>query len=185
MTKEFRKEMEHLPTRDYFEWLCQIIKGYGGKNKKVVEVGAAWGISTRAILLQKNVGFLTTIDVDFSHRAYAEVADLKAIERWKFINDDSTMALKRLAANSVNIVYLDGDHSKDKTLDDCFAGWRLLRNGGWLILDDVYHYKNFDGQYGRGGHYGVTLAMVDFIKRQKAAAVVYPSHNGFAVVEKA
>jgi hypothetical protein len=60
---------------------------------------------------------------------------------FRLLEQRSEFALPRLAeqeAGTFDLVFLDGWHTFDHTLVDAFYATRLLRIGGYLVLDDAY-----------------------------------------------
>ena len=45
-----------------------------------------------------------------------------------------------------DLIYVDGDHSADQVKIDLNNSWNVLKNGGFLVLDDYmwWYYKNLE-----------------------------------------
>ena len=59
---------------------------------------------------------------------------------FKLIEKPSELALPELLSrgeSSIDLIFIDGWHTFDHTLLDCFYATRLLRVGGYLLIDDV------------------------------------------------
>jgi hypothetical protein len=58
------------------------------------------------------------------------------------IKSSSTPALYELAGRNAffDLVYIDGDHSRDQVMVDSILAWRCLRAGGIMIWDDYEAY---------------------------------------------
>ena len=43
-----------------------------------------------------------------------------------------------------DLIFVDGDHSSEQVKKDLYNSWKILNNGGYLILDDYlwWYYKN-------------------------------------------
>lgn len=53
------------------------------------------------------------------------------------IADFSQIALRKLPLDQqFDIIYIDGSHAKDDTLEDAVLSWRLLKEGGVMVFDD-------------------------------------------------
>jgi len=52
------------------------------------------------------------------------------------LKGDSSTLLGALEADSLDMVYLDGDHEYSGCKKDVIASWRLLKAGGWLMGHD-------------------------------------------------
>lgn len=95
------------------------------------------------------------------------------------IESDSTIAAERFADESLDFVFIDGDHSPEKVYADCAAWWPKIKRGGLLAGHDfdetgpqsaVVKFARErsvalygDGKYGREGYrcFGVVKPTVD------------------------
>lgn len=62
------------------------------------------------------------------------------MDYFEWIEELSEIALPRLLKEregDYDLVFVDGWHTMDHTLLDCFYGTRLLRTGGYLVVDDM------------------------------------------------
>ncbi len=113
---------------------------------KTLEVGCAFGISSLYICssLQGRPGASHTI-IDFCQTGDWDGVGILNLERagidfFNLIEDKSEFVLPQLvkqAEGTFDLVFVDGWHTFDHTLLDCFYATRLLRVGGYLVLDDV------------------------------------------------
>ncbi len=100
----------------------------------IVEVGTGAGVSGLYLLANGDVT-LTSIDVEREAQHAAREAFSKAgvrSGRTRLINGRSADLLPRLAANSYDLVFLDGDPLE--TPEDAEEALRLLRPGGILVV---------------------------------------------------
>jgi hypothetical protein len=71
---------------------------------------------------------------------YEEVLQRFAAERAKGVvevhREPSKQVLQRLADNSLDFVYIDGDHEYSAVHDDCFLAYDKVRAGGLICGDD-------------------------------------------------
>ena len=118
----------------------ELLAGFAGKAEvSYLEIGVWEGRS--ALWMLENV--LT------SPSASATVVDIIATERWvknlelsgrrtsvKMIVASSQQALRSLAPESFDIVYIDGSHRAGNVLGDAVLSWELLKPGGIMIFDD-------------------------------------------------
>ncbi len=111
---------------------------------KSLEVGCAQGLSSLAICetVAQQGGHHTIVDpYQFSQFLGAGVTALKraGFENYRLLQEGSEVALPALLAQeaaSFDLVFIDGWHTFDHTLLDCFYGLRLLKVGGRLVVDD-------------------------------------------------
>ena len=102
--------------------------------RAVLEVGTGAGVSGLYLLANGDVT-LTSIDVEREAQHAAREAFSKAgvrSGRTRLINGRSADLLPRLAANSYDLVFLDGDPLE--TPEDAEEALRLLRPGGILVV---------------------------------------------------
>lgn len=127
------------------ELLQQLIAADARVNR-TLEIGCAFGISSLFIceaLRGRQHASHTAID-PFQHSQWDGVG-LNNIRRANYdfftlIEEKSEFALPRLLQQeeeSYDFILVDGFHTFDHTLVDCFYATRLLRIGGYLVIDDV------------------------------------------------
>ena len=58
------------------------------------------------------------------------------------LKGDSTQVLLDLIVNkdTFDFIYVDGSHKCLDVYNDCVLSWKLLRKGGFMVIDD-YHYN--------------------------------------------
>ncbi|OAI42549.1 hypothetical protein AYO41_04030 [Verrucomicrobia bacterium SCGC AG-212-E04] len=145
---------------DEGEFLFRIIQEDAG-IVRTLEVGCAHGLSSLYICsaLRNRTGASHTI-IDPFQNCYWDGAGVKALEEagidfFTLLESGSEFALPKLLKEGegrFDFVFVDGFHTFDHTLLDCFYANRLLRVGGCLAIDDV-HFRSvgrvvdFLGQY--------------------------------------
>lgn len=114
---------------------------------KTLEVGCAYGLSSLHICSasQDREGASHTIIDPFQHTDWKGVGvkNLKeaGIDFFNLIELKSEFALPQVLEEkegTFDFVFIDGWHTFDHTLADCFFATKLLRVGGYLAIDDVY-----------------------------------------------
>lgn len=127
------------------EFLCSIIEN-DPSIKQTLEIGCAYGISTLFICLglqDRADAFHTIIDpYQYKHSDGAGVGNLEraGFNSFRLVETRSEFALPDLleqGEGQFDFILVDGWHTFDHTLLDCFYATRLLRVGGVLAIDDV------------------------------------------------
>lgn len=132
--------------REEGEFLYNIIKD-DPTILRTLEVGCAYGFSSLYICaaLQGRTGVSHTI-IDPIENSFWDGVGINKLEEagisfFEFIEDYSEFALPRLLRQKdgcFDFIFVDGMHTFDHALLDCFYATRLLRVGGYLMLDDIY-----------------------------------------------
>jgi len=161
-----------------------------------VEIGVARGIFTEYILKNTQLSKLYLIDPykNFRLEEYTDGMNKYNMEeeynfvkqqltpfnnRIEFIRKTSTEAITMFADESLDVVYIDGNHEYTYVMEDLINYWKKLKVGGILIGDDVYELgennsKNVTKIWDRKrdiyesesfGVYGVHNALLDFCKQ--------------------
>lgn len=114
--------------------------------RKTLEVGCAYGLSTLHICsaIRDRVGASHTIIDPFQNTQWdgVGIVNLEAagIDFFNLLEIKSEFALPKLLEQNggqLDFIFIDGWHTFDHTLLDCFYATRLLRVGGVLAIDDV------------------------------------------------
>jgi predicted O-methyltransferase YrrM len=131
--------------REEAEFLISFV-GAVGKLDRGIEVGFAYGVSAACICAaatSSNPDYQHTVIDPYQGRDY-QYRGLQIVERsctvsLALIEERSEYALPRLASTesaSYDLAFIDGWHTFDSTfIDICFC-LRLLKVGGYLIMDD-------------------------------------------------
>ncbi len=143
--------------RPYFATLFGLTTGL--EPKTIVEIGAQYGVSTRAFLaatatsdrtfeMKENVMewraksaacVVHSIDIDPSCGEGPTKEDITALgwaDRWKFHAGKS----QDLEPIECDLLYVDGDHSYEAVCSDMARWGTKVRDNGLVILDD-YHFS--------------------------------------------
>ena len=139
------RELEFEVTPEEGEFLSNIIREDLG-ILKTLEVGCAYGLSSLHICssLKGRKGATHTIIDPYQNKHYDGIGtknlEEAGIDFFNLIENKSEIALPRLLEQmegTFDFVFVDGFHTFDHTLVDCFYATRLLRVGGYLAIDDV------------------------------------------------
>lgn len=113
---------------------------------RTLEVGCAYGLSSLHICLATSSRSLATHTIidpfQYSQWDGVGVKNLKdsGLNKFHLIEEPSELALPALLRShefAFDFVFIDGWHTFDHTLLDCFYATRLLRVGGYLAIDDA------------------------------------------------
>jgi predicted O-methyltransferase YrrM len=117
---------------------------------RTLEVGCAHGVSSLYICsaIRGRDGASHTILDPFQHSEWDGVGitnlEKAGIHFFKLIERKSELALPLLVdqmEGAFDFVFVDGWHTFDHALLDCFYATRLLRVGGYLAIDDVMTFQ--------------------------------------------
>lgn len=160
-TEWMKKQNLHEPTRLYAEELNSIISNSIWDN--ALEIGNAWGVSTLVIL--KHARGLVSVDPDETTHALREVKANDLENRFNWIKTRSKDFWKQ-NQQSYDLIFLDGSHNYEDIYLDLFEAWKVIKDNGRLIIDDVTHRKNYYTGDDDKNHadYGVAFATWEFIK---------------------
>lgn len=127
------------------QFLERIIKA-DPTIKRTLEVGCAYGLSSLHIcagLWGRPAARHTILDpFQDSQWDGAGIRNLEeaGVDYFEWLEEVSEIALPRLLEEregGYDLVFVDGWHTLDHTLLDCFYATRLLRTGGYLVVDDI------------------------------------------------
>lgn len=166
-----------------------------------VEIGVARGAFSKYILENTHLSKLLLIDPykNFDNTEYVDgmnyynmEEELRACKenlekfnnRIEFIRETSDNAVKKIPDNSIDVVYIDGNHAYEYALNDMRNYWPKIRNGGIMFGDDVYEYsddknviKVWDGkslyESLSFGKYGVHAAIIDFCREHNVKYYIF------------
>ncbi|MDZ4228348.1 MAG: class I SAM-dependent methyltransferase [Candidatus Levybacteria bacterium] len=179
MTEYWREQMDHEPTRIYYEKLLEICKGL--KPETVLEIGTGWGISGSAFL-DSGVKRLMTIDPNMeSGKGMLAVTELKSKINGQIVTFTKSKSSEAYSGilEKFDSVYIDGDHGYEGVKFDLENADRFLNDGGYIILDDFFHERNF---ISNKEDYGITLAVREYLIRTGKNAAIWPTKNNAFIV---
>lgn len=149
----YRKD--YVFTEDWFTynlpvWEAALAPYKGRPNLRYLEVGLFEGRSLFWLLenvLTDPSSRATGLDIfegALKDRYFHNLELSGCRDRVTTIIGSSQEELRKLPLGSFDIVYIDGSHSADDVLEDVILSWRLLDEGGLLILDDYrWHETSF------------------------------------------
>jgi predicted O-methyltransferase YrrM len=118
---------------------------------RILEIGSWEGRSTLFLLTYFTQGYLTAVDTwagSTEGYQYNAVPDIEVrfdgnlapcVARLTKRKGSSLHVLPQLLdeQQEFDVIYLDGSHFADDVLTDAITAWRLLKQGGVLIFDDI------------------------------------------------
>lgn len=160
----------------------ELAKLFTGRG---VEIGVAEGWYSREIMKLGQVEQMWGVDPYRPHQGYRDYTRdktfmkliTKAYKRlgkypnYTFIEAYSLDAAKRFDDNSLDWVYIDGDHSYEAVRDDIQAWLPKLKVGGLLAGDD-YIKNDRDKRF-----YDVIRAVDEFTKENRLDLTIYNGGN--------
>ena len=130
----------------------------------VLEVGSGWGIFSGALLHTLTEAKVTTIDkIEVKGRPDFNANTAGFEDRIERIVGDSKGVLPKLKAEGrmFDWAFVDGSHSYEDAMHDMLYAWGMIKDGGYMLVDDVFHKHNWDEEK----DYGVTRALWDWANR--------------------
>ena len=123
------------------------LQGLAGRPCKLLEIGCHEGRATCWLL--QNVAThpassVTGIDVVLQPSFHANVRAAGGESKVTFVQALSRVALRQLAVDDYDFIYVDGNHTSVDVLEDAVLAFRLLKVGGILAFDD---YKWDDSRF--------------------------------------
>ena len=179
-------------TNQHADSLVQWVKPLGRAGMQGAEVGVHRGVLSEELLRQVPELYLWMVDswtASAPDSSYAQSRDNSArlsqadhlsnlqesYERTSFAADrralvrtDSCVAAAAIAAESLDFVFLDADHSYEAVQKDIIAWWPKVRPGGFLAGHDYGAKWNFNGRW------GVNKAVDEFVSQQKLKLILAP-----------
>ena len=134
-------------------FISEIIQSYiksSMKNINVLEIGCAYGTSAIFILNMLNRYNKKTNyhvidpnqDIQWNNVGLYNIARVKKKHiniRWLKGNSDIVMKYLTKFRMKYDIIFIDGGHSYNTVMTDCFYADKLLKKNGIVIHDDVLH----------------------------------------------
>ena len=138
-----------------------ILMSFIGRPITVVEIGVRFGDSTRYLAHKLRIRRYWAIDPYELYSDYEDDTDAQVIAanedrifrearrvariwlgpKLSFLREYSSAAAKQIEDESVDFVWVDGNHSFDYVLDDLRTYWKKIRPGGVLAGHD-YHARS-------------------------------------------
>lgn len=147
-----------------------------GLKNNILEIGSGWGLFTRFMMMRSPDTFVCTIDKIPNPQDFKKNTDGYQ-DRIRQITADSQIFLKPLANKLFDVILIDGDHRYEGFKSDLEQSIRLIKPGGFIFIDDVFHQKNWNGEY------GIMKALSEDVLQRKYKITIYPVAHGVAEIE--
>ena len=139
--------------RLYYGIVSKVINDNDFKN--CAEVGIGYGFHAKEILKNTDVDMLYLIDphIDYSNDGFPrDVQNFGGFQKldhnirtnllqyshkyqW-FKQPSTTITQQQIPDNTLDLVFIDADHSYQAVQQDLRFWWKKVKNGGWLLGDD-------------------------------------------------
>lgn len=118
----------------HINWLVKMPELLN-KDCVTVEIGALYGGASVFMLDKycKKNGHHTVIDININD--YIK-NNLKPYPNHTYLLGESADKIKSIAKESVDLVYIDGNHMSKHVLEDAVNSFYVLKNGGYIVFDD-------------------------------------------------
>ena len=154
-TEWMRSQAGHEPSMQYAKDIYKVASKL--KDFTALEIGAAWGLSTLAIL-EAGAKHLTSVDPNIMAEGQNEAIANGYDITWYQIKSE---VFWKEHTEKFDLIYIDGSHLYEDVKNDLYEGWEHLNDGGILMADDWQHPKNIVVE-GNQPEYGVSLACFEF-----------------------
>lgn len=111
-------------------------------SKNILELGTSLGLGTSALILAQNNAKITSIE------GCPETAKMaqQQFEKHQLLNIDLKISafdkiLSELASNSYDLIYIDGNHQKEATINYYETLLPTVNNNSVLVFDDIHWSK--------------------------------------------
>ena len=156
-------------------------KVFGNKPVKVLEIGTYKGWNAKSILKELNVKELYIIDPYEEYEDYLKAENNKTkkfmencrkiaerrLFKWNnkliWIKKKSGDAVNDIKDNSMDFIYIDGNHTYKYVLEDMNNYWPKLKKGGLFTGHDITN------------HRGVGEALFEFCKEKNITPIITKS----------
>lgn len=158
-TDHMRRESQHEPSMSYAQDIHSVASQMPA-GFSALEIGAAWGFSTLAIL-EAGAGSLMSVDSNSRIKAPAEVEANGYTDKYAWSCSRSDKFWDENPDVRYDLIYIDGSHRYEDVKNDLEQALIRLKLGGMLLVDDWDHPKNIQSE-NNTVEYGVSLACWEF-----------------------
>jgi len=159
--------------------------------KKIFEIGIRYGYSAAALLWCNSEASYTGLDwfqrgnnfsltsteqyqlLSLMLKSWYPQAEISVNMGDSFVESVQNNWCERLG-DQIDLVNVDGDHSFDGCLNDLLFAGKLVKDGGYLLVDDYTNPKYSDD---------IKKAISEFSNKYDTELVVFPSWRGDALIQ--
>ena len=148
---------------------------------RVIEVGVRSGNSTVAFLAaaQATGGHVWSVDIEDMRGRAGGIGPWRDHPAWTFTRGDSTdPAVAAKQPYAIDVLFLDGDHGRQKVLDELAAYFPRLSPGGVVLAHDTR--IRWDGE--PSGTWPVSRALDEWCAGHGLHWAELPGHYGLGVM---
>lgn len=139
--KEFAKSLidKYHPAQITSEFLHLLLWLNNRRIDSILEIGVHVGGSLRCFLDMFPASRVTGIEIDSNLRRAPLCAELEGLSRCNLIFADSHLpeTVQLIAGNSYDLIFVDGDHTKDGVAQDFDLYFPLLSDAGVFAFHDI------------------------------------------------
>lgn len=144
--------------------LCALLKALKREKPTVLECGSFMGHTTARLAetLQEIGGgmlYVAEWDPDAPNRADITQARLEALNipdvKWEIIRSDALAVINGLPDESLDLVFLDDDHSRQHVAEELLAVGRKVKAGGLVTGHDMFGQCQLHEEFERVGGYAL------------------------------
>jgi predicted O-methyltransferase YrrM len=169
-----------LPARDLnsSKWHLEFIVHLASivKPKKYLEVGIFQaGLINR---LSPLIPEITAVDIDPQAKKY-----IRDVKRVKFLNLDSKEFWKSYGDSEFDMIFIDGNHSRESVLSDFWGALKVVKDQGLILLHDTYP-RDFEATNPARCDNGYLAIEEVRLKHGLFEMMTIPVHPGLTIVRK-
>jgi predicted O-methyltransferase YrrM len=157
-------DMPQNTKKNFISILTNISNRYSNRECNILEIGTYTGTSIINIMNffknpkacvidkwenytentngEKNELLDNIINNNIETIFYKNISRAGLLNKIKIIKKDSTLALLEDVHENFDLIYIDGSHTLLDSFSDIILCWKILNNGGVLIIDDVQYNKH-------------------------------------------
>ena len=150
LANDIIKKMDGETFHNHYHLLYDIASSFKGKNLNYLEIGTYCGASASLMSTHKKVSKICCVDVGHPISPLVAEKNLYTFRRagcdFRYVqaNSSALSCVNTVGAYmpSVDILFIDGDHTKKGVQADFTNYSPLVKKGGYVVFDDYQDEKN-------------------------------------------